>query len=91
MELNRENPADGTGSEDLFSGTADHEKGEIFIEKELHESADEEDEEDIENWGVYIQGKEKTLLGLFWDKELAGLFMNSVKNSKVLEKVLEIA
>jgi len=89
-------------TENSFSGEhfeeATHSKGELFVARESFfeedfdvENIDEENEEEAPSYGVYFQGKEKTLLGLFWDEELAKLFMNSVKNSKILEKVKEIA
>lgn len=66
-------------------------KGEIFIEMEVTEMWEEEEPEEVETWGVYLQGDEKTLLGLFWDEELAAVFRDAVSKSKVLEKVREIS
>jgi hypothetical protein len=89
MELINQYPPDG--KEDyLFSDSREHNRGDIFIERDISE-AQEEDDSEIESWGVYFQGKDKTLLGLFWDKELAKLFVDAVKDSKALDKVKEIA
>ena len=68
-----------------------HGKGELFIEVERAEDCEEEQPEEVETWGVYFQGSEKTLLGLFWDQELANIFMESVRNTNVLQKVKEIS
>lgn len=91
MDLNRDNFNRLSG--ELFGEEENHSAGELFVEREyLEEDLEEVSEEDeIPTWGVYYQGKEKTLLGLFWDEEMAYLFLGSVKSSTLFEKVKEIA
>lgn len=96
MELKKENDENSFSGEH-FEEAATHSKGDLFVaretffEEDFDVEGEEEAEEEAPSYGVYFQGKEKTLLGLFWDEELAKLFMDSIKNSKVLEKVKEIA
>jgi len=89
MEFINQYPHEGT-EDYLFSDSKMHNRGDIFIERDISE-VQEEDDSEIESWGVYFQGKDKTLLGLFWDKELAQLFVDAVRDSRVLDKVKEIA
>jgi hypothetical protein len=89
MDFRMDNDGEERGEEDLFSEPIVRRRlGELFIEAELTE-ANLEDEE-VESWGVYLQGKEKTLLGLFWDQELARMFLGTINGSKLLEKVKKI-
>lgn len=92
MELRNENPITGSSNENQ-NDEGFHTKGEVFIEKERKDEAVEVEDEtdtDIESWGVYLQGKDKTMLGLFWDYKLAELFLDTVKKSDVLKKVKEM-
>jgi hypothetical protein len=93
MEFKKDNSFEDDFSEDSYR-EEHHSKGELFIERESSEIIDELDpdmEEDVPSWGVYYQGKGKTLLGQFWDRELAELFRNSLEKSSLLEMVKGIA
>src|SRR5687767_9665336 len=64
----------------------------LIIERE--QSFEEEEEEStgkVESWGVYIPTPEKTLIGLFWDKEIAQFFKDSIQDSPILDNLKKIA
>jgi hypothetical protein len=95
MEFKKDNNFGDDFAEDSYR-EQNHNKGDLFVERErgeeeIEDELDSDVEEDLPSWGVYYQGKEKTLLGEFWDKELAVLFRNALEKSSLLEKVKEIA
>ncbi|MFL5729432.1 MAG: hypothetical protein ACJ75J_08080 [Cytophagaceae bacterium] len=73
-------------SQDSALTEVQHSEGELFIDRD---KTYELEEGDPEAYGVYFQMREKTLLGLFWDKALAEVFMNCVRSSDQLQKLKE--
>ncbi len=64
----------------------------LILERE--ENFDEDEDETsgkIESWGVYLNAPEKVLIGVFWDKEIAESFKNSMRDSPLLEKISNLS
>lgn len=64
----------------------------LIVEKE--KSFEEEEEEladKVESWGVYIPSPEKTLVGLFWDKEIAEFFKDALQKSPLINTLQKAA
>ena len=82
-------------SEDASSNTSSASaKGGIQLIVEREKSFEEEEEEatgKVESWGVYFPSPEKTLIGLFWDKEIANFFKDSIQGSPLLNNLKKIA
>ena len=63
----------------------------LVLERET--SFEEEEEETsgkVESWGVYMQSEQKTLIGLFWDKEIASFFKDTIQNSPLLDNLKKL-
>src|SRR5690606_37197782 len=68
-------------------------KSSVTLVIEREKSFEEEEEETsgkVESWGVYLQSEKKTLIGLFWDKELASFFKDSIQNSPLLDNLKKL-
>jgi hypothetical protein len=86
MDLREKNEGSREEGQDSMSTETKYKEGELFMERD---KTFELEEGDPEAYGVYIQLKEKTILGLFWDKALGEVFMNCVKGSEQLRKIQE--
>jgi hypothetical protein len=84
MELREKSEGSFEEKESSSSSEVVYKEGELFIERD---KTYELEEGDPEAYGVFIQLKEKTMLGLFWDKVLAEEFKNCVKSSDQLQKL----
>ncbi|WP_156027071.1 hypothetical protein [Sporocytophaga myxococcoides] len=43
--------------------------------------------EEIDSYGVYLQCEDQTILGLFWNKDLADIFMKSIADSDAINNI----
>ncbi|GAL85949.1 hypothetical protein MYP_3178 [Sporocytophaga myxococcoides] len=88
MESKKGSSKAGASGENVVSesGVA-RKKGEIFIDKAIGDPSSEVEGEEIESWGVYLQGNDRTILGLFYNRDLADIFLNSIKDSDVLKNI----
>jgi hypothetical protein len=66
---------------------------ELTVEKEedFTDSDDEDDEERVESWGVYVSKPEKVLIGLFWDKKIAQFFQDAIQDSPLIANIQSAA
>lgn len=76
----------GASGQEMPSSSEEKVSNELIIESE---KSFEEDEE-VKTFGVYVNAKEKTLLGLFWDEKMAKLFKDAVQNSDLMNEVRSV-
>ena len=105
MELNKKGGSQGEPNIDLAetagsalaedqSTSTKSSSSSIQLVVERESSFEEEEEESadkVESWGVYIANPEKTLVGLFWDKEIAQFFKDAVQDSPLIKTLGKVA
>ncbi len=75
------------GENVISEGGVKHKKGELFIAKAIGDVNSDVEGDEIDSWGVYFQGEDQTILGLFYNEDLAEIFLNSIKDSDALNNI----